>query len=143
MIDKEKLAAALHKCSVNGEMRYFAPSNVMEEVDGELFNTLEYAARTLQAILPMLEEMVEARKTADQSGLWRKHARPNGTVYVRNDGGILAEGPKPMRYDGQDARYKEELSQYEGNADFMISAANNTAEIGKILGGQAQCSLMK
>lgn len=126
MIDKEKLAAALHKCSVNGEMRYFAPSNVMEEVDGELFNTLEYAARTLQAIMPLLEEMDKGIKAVsdliyDSQGIYGLHM--NGDVAPWHD---LQTG----------GRFENWLKDFD-------RAAKNTAEIGKILGGQAQCSLMK
>lgn len=33
----EGLEKALHRCSANGEMKYFAPSNVMECVDGHWF----------------------------------------------------------------------------------------------------------
>ena len=42
--------------------------------------------------------------------------RSENEVYVRDRGGLIAQGPKPSRYEGQDARYDAEVAQYEANA---------------------------
>lgn len=60
---------------------------------------------------------------------WRV-VRPNHNpkeVYVRDDGGLIAQGPFPTHWEGQDERFAKEVDQYEANAH-LIAAAPDLAE---------------
>ena len=57
-------------------------------------------------------------------GPWRT-VRPSNNpkkLYVRDCGGLIAEGPFPSHYEGQDERFAKEVDRYEANARLIAAA---------------------
>lgn len=50
-----------------------------------------------------------------------------GRFYVRDRGGLIAEPPRPHRYDGQDARFEGDVARYKARIN-LIAAAPQLAE---------------
>lgn len=65
--------------------------------------------------------MSDDAKTEHAAGPWWV-VRDRNTVSVRNAGGLIAQGPFPSHYPGQDERFLVDRGRYEANAN-LISAA--------------------
>lgn len=63
------------------------------------------------------------------SAPWAVVETPSGEIYVRNAGGLIAQGPRPTRYEGQDQRYKQELLEYAANARLIAAAPDLLAAL--------------
>ncbi len=55
-------------------------------------------------------------------GPWYVVKTETGKVYVRNEGGLISEGPRPFSYDKQFERYCQECEEYEANAHLIAAA---------------------
>lgn len=68
-------------------------------------------------------------------GPWRT-VRPSDNptkLYVRDCGGLIAEGPFPSHYEGQDERFAKEVDQYEANARLIAAAPELYEALDQIL----------
>jgi hypothetical protein len=54
-------------------------------------------------------------------GPWRVE-REGHECWVRDDGGLIARGPFPNRYENEDERFYSELDQYYANAALIAAA---------------------
>jgi hypothetical protein len=63
-------------------------------------------------------------------GPWRV-VHSDGEVYVRDVGGLIAKGAKPHLWEGQDARFTEELGQYVANAALIAASPDLYAALVK------------
>lgn len=76
--------------------------------------------------------MSETKWTPGPWWVVEKYADRN--VFVRAEGGMIAEGPYPSHYSNQDERFEQEKAEHYANAR-LISAAPDMAEaLEKLLG---------
>jgi len=142
MTNTEELRAAL-KAAVAREIEGSTSSGVLGAVicdDRHDAVLILQAAQEHLSILPLVSEMVEARKVATQSA-WTAIYTGSGDFDIMaaekrrayhseeysDDEVLTVSGPDSRMFGGQES---------ESNAKFITTAANNTTAIAKILNGE-------